>query len=116
MKYHYNLFIESNTVRANFNAIEKMRNQIPKDSPILIEFNKLQSDYNLFEGKINQVCHQLNSIDKKFNRENYTNKETDATCEGKYTSFISEIKKLVEEKKKRKKNLHLEKKRGKGYR
>ena len=41
----------------------------------------------------------MNSIDKKFNRENYTNKETDATYEGKYASFISIIKKLVEEEK-----------------
>ena len=54
-----NLFIESNTVRANFNAIKKMKNQIPKDSAILEDFEKLQSNYNLFEGKINQVCHRL---------------------------------------------------------
>ena len=76
-----------------------MRNQIPKDSTIFKGFDKLQSDYNLFEEKTNQVCHQLNSIDKKFNRENYTNKETDAIYERKYASFISEIKKLVEEEK-----------------
>ena len=60
---------------------------------ILKGFEKLQSDYGHFEGKINQVCHQLNCIDEKFNRENYTNKETDAIYEGKYTLFISEIKK-----------------------
>ena len=60
-------------------------------------FDKLQSDYNLFEEKINQACHQLNSIDKKFNREHYTNKETDPTYEGKYALFIPEKK--VEEKK-----------------
>ena len=58
----------------------------------------MQSDYNIFEEKINQVCHQLKSIDKKFNRESYTNKETDATNEGKFAFFISEIKKLVTEK------------------
>ena len=63
-----NLFIDSNTVRANFNSIEKMRNQIPKDSATLEGFEKLQSDYNLFEEKINQVCHQSNSIDEKFHR------------------------------------------------
>ena len=99
MKDLDNLFIESNTVRAKFNPTEEMRNQIPKDSVILKGFDKLQDDYNLFEGKINQVCHQLNSIDKKFNQENYTNKETDATYEGKYASFVSIIKKLGEEKK-----------------
>ena len=66
-----------------------MRNQIPKDSAILKGFENLQNDYNLFEGKINQVCHQLDSIDKKFNRENYRNKDTDATYEGKYAFFIS---------------------------
>ena len=88
-----NLFIESNTVRAKFNAIEKMRNQIPKDSAILEGFEKLQSDYKLFEGKINQVCYQLKLIDEKFNQKNYTNKETDAIYEEKYALFISEIKK-----------------------
>ena len=90
-----NLFIDSNTVRANFNSIEKMRNQIPKDSATLEGFEKLQSDYNLFEEKINQVCHQLNSIEKKINQENYTNKETDVIYEGKYqTKYENLLKDL----------------------
>ena len=113
MKDHDKIFFESNTVRANFNAIEKMRNQIPNESSILKGFDKLQSDYNLFEGKINQVCHQLNSIDKKFNRENYRNKETDPTYEEKYDSSYQRLKKSLKRKKKRKKNLHLEKEREK---
>ena len=69
------LLIESNTVRANFNAIEKMRNQIPNESPILKGFDTLQCNYTNYQEKINQVCQQLDSIDKQFNRENYRNKK-----------------------------------------
>ena len=70
-----------------------MRNQIPNESSILKGFDKLQCNYTNYEEKINQVCHQLDSIDEKFNRENYRNKETDPTYEEKYAFFISEIKK-----------------------
>ena len=109
--------LQNSTISAKIDAKETINDQIPKDSPILEGFDKLQSGYNLFEERIFQVYHQLNSIDKKFNQENYTNKETDATYVGKYASLISEIIKLIEEEKEKEEEPPPRKgKGGKGYR
>ena len=60
------LLCKSVSGSAKFYATEEMKDKIPTDSAFLVGSDILQSDYNLVEEKIDQLYHELNSIENYF--------------------------------------------------